>query len=317
MNYRRLGRAGVKVSEISLGSWLTYGGSVGRDTAIACVHRAYELGVNFFDTANVYDRGAAETVLGQAIKEFPRDSYVLATKAFWPMGDGPNDRGLSRKHIIEQCNASLKRLGVDYVDLWQCHRYDPETPLDETLRAIDDLIRQGKVLYAGVSEWSAVQITNALHAADRMGVDRIVSNQPQYSMLERYIEPDIIPLCEREGVGQIVWSPLGQGMLTGKYTQGEAAPAGTRAASDRTAKIIGRLMTEENFARVEKLRTIANRRDISLAQLALAWILRQSNVSSAIIGASRPEQIEENVKASGVVLTPGELDEITAILGDM
>ncbi len=290
---------------------------MGRDTAIACVHRAYELGVNFFDTANVYDRGAAETVLGQAIKEFPRDSYVLATKAFWPMGDGPNDRGLSRKHIIEQCNASLKRLGVDYVDLWQCHRYDPETPLDETLRAIDDLIRQGKVLYAGVSEWSAVQITNALHAADRMGVDRIVSNQPQYSMLERYIEPDIIPLCEREGVGQIVWSPLGQGMLTGKYTQGEAAPAGTRAASDRTAKIIGRLMTEENFARVEKLRTIANRRDISLAQLALAWILRQSNVSSAIIGASRPEQIEENVKASGVVLTPGELDEITAILGDM
>ena len=314
MNYRRLGRAGVKVSEISLGSWLTYGGSVGRDTAIACVHRAYELGVNFFDTANVYDRGAAETVLGQAIKEFPRDSYVLATKAFWPMGDGPNDRGLSRKHIIEQCNASLKRLGVDYVDLWQCHRYDPETPLDETLRAIDDLIRQGKVLYAGVSEWSAVQIANALHAADRMGLDRIVSNQPQYSMLERYIEPDIIPLCEREGVGQIVWSPLGQGMLTGKYKQGEAAPAGTRAASDRTAKIIGRLMTEENFARVEKLRTIANRRDISLAQLALAWILRQSNVSSAIIGASRPEQIEENVKASGVVLTPGELDEITAIL---
>ncbi len=287
---------------------------MGRDTAIACVHRAYELGVNFFDTANVYDRGAAETVLGQAIKEFPRDSYVLATKAFWPMGDGPNDRGLSRKHIIEQCNASLKRLGVDYVDLWQCHRYDPETPLDETLRAIDDLIRQGKVLYAGVSEWSAVQIANALHAADRMGLDRIVSNQPQYSMLERYIEPDIIPLCEREGVGQIVWSPLGQGMLTGKYKQGEAAPAGTRAASDRTAKIIGRLMTEENFARVEKLRTIANRRDISLAQLALAWILRQSNVSSAIIGASRPEQIEENVKASGVVLTPGELDEITAIL---
>ena len=314
MNYRRLGRAGVKVSEISLGSWLTYGGSVGRDTAIACVHRAYELGINFFDTANVYDRGAAETVLGQAIKDFPRDSYVLATKAFWPMGDGPNDRGLSRKHITEQCNASLKRLGVDYVDLWQCHRYDPETPLDETLRAIDDLIRQGKVLYAGVSEWSAVQIDDALHTADRLGLDRIVSNQPQYSMLERYIEPDIIPLCEREGVGQIVWSPLGQGMLTGKYKHGEAAPAGTRAANDRTAKIIGRLLTEENFARVEKLRAIANRRDISLAQLALAWILRQPNVSSAIIGASRPEQIEENVKASGVVLTSEELDDITAIL---
>ena len=314
MNYRRLGRAGVKVSEISLGSWLTYGGAVGRDTAIACVHRAYELGINFFDTANVYDRGAAETVLGQAIKDFPRDSYVLATKAFWPMGDGPNDRGLSRKHITEQCNASLKRLGVDYVDLWQCHRYDPEMPLDETLRAIDDLIRQGKVLYAGVSEWSAVQIDDALHTADRLGLDRIVSNQPQYSMLERYIEPDIIPLCEREGVGQIVWSPLGQGMLTGKYKHGEAAPAGTRAANDRTAKIIGRLLTEENFARVEKLRAIANRRDISLAQLALAWILRQSNVSSAIIGASRPEQIEENVKASGVVLTSEELDDITAIL---
>ncbi|MHB1627997.1 MAG: aldo/keto reductase family protein [Bacilli bacterium] len=314
MNYRRLGRAGVKVSEISLGSWLTYGGSVGQDTAIACVHRAYELGINFFDTANAYDRGAAETVLGQALRNFPRDSYVLATKAFWPMGDGPNDRGLSRKHIIEQCNASLQRLGADYVDLWQCHRYDPETPLDETLRAIDDLIRQGKVLYAGVSEWSPVQIADALHTADRLGLDRIVSNQPQYSMLERYIEADIIPLCEREGVGQIVWSPLGQGMLTGKYKPGETAPADTRAGSDRTAKIIGRLMTEENFARVEKLRTISNRRDISLAQLALAWILRQSNVSSAIIGASRPEQIEENVKASGVVLTSEELDEIASIL---
>ncbi len=314
MLYRRLGKSGTKVSEISLGSWLTYGGSVGRETAISCVHRAYEIGINFFDTANVYHRGAAETVLGEALKGIPRTSYVLATKAFWPMGDGPNDRGLSRKHIVEQCHASLKRLGVEYVDLFQCHRYDPETPLDETLRAIDDLIRQGKVLYAGVSEWSAIQIDDALHTADKKGFDRIVSNQPQYSMLERYIEKDIIPLCEREGVGQIVWSPLAQGMLTGKYRRGQSAPEGSRAATASTAQIIDRFMNDTNFTKIEQLQEVATRDEISLAQLALAWILRQKNVSSAIVGASRPEQVDENAKASGIILSSADLEQIETIL---
>ncbi len=314
MKYRRLGKSGVKVSEISLGSWLTYGGSVGEQTAIDCVHKAYELGINFFDTANVYHRGAAEEVLGKALRPFARDSYVLATKAFWPMDDGPNDRGLSRKHIIEQCNASLKRLNVDYVDLWQCHRYDPETPLDETLRAIDDLITQGKVLYAGVSEWSAVQIDDALHTADRLMLDRIVSNQPQYSMLNRYIEKDIVPLCEREGIGQIVWSPLAQGMLTGKYKRGQQVPEGSRAAHEATAGMMQRFFTDENFDKIEALEGIAKRNDLSLAELALAWVLRMQNVSSAIIGASRPQQVEQNVKASDVFLTDEDLNDIAAIL---
>ena len=225
MQYRRLGRSGMKVSSISLGSWLTYGGHVEQETAISCIDRAYELGINFFDTANVYMRGEAEKVVGKALAKYQRDSYVLATKGFGQMGDGPNDHGLSRKHIIEQVNHSLKRLNVDYIDLWQCHRYDTETPLDETLRAIDDLITQGKILYAGVSEWSAVQISDALHTADKFLLDRIVSNQPQYSMLERYIEKDIIPLCEREGIGQVVWSPLAEGVLS-EIQAGRSDPGG-------------------------------------------------------------------------------------------
>jgi len=314
MKYRRLGRAGVKVSEIGLGSWLTYGGTVAENTATACIDRAYELGINFFDTANVYRRGEAEIVVGKALAKYDRDSYVLATKAFWPMGDGPNDRGLSRKHIIEQVNASLKRLNVDYVDLWQCHRFDPETPLDETLRAIDDLITQGKILYAGVSEWSATQIAEALHIADKLMLDRIVSNQPQYSMLERYIEPEILPLCEREGVGQVVWSPLAQGVLTGKYKKGEAFPEGSRATDKATGQIISRLLTDTNLDKVEQLRAIADRKDCTLSQLALAWILRQPNVSSAIIGASCPEQIDENIKALEVELNTEDLNEIETIL---
>ncbi|MFD2169711.1 aldo/keto reductase family protein [Tumebacillus lipolyticus] len=316
MKYRRLGRSGLKVSEIALGSWLTYGGYTEDQAATACIDQAYELGINFFDTANVYRRGEAEKVVGKALAKYPRESYVLATKAFWPMGEGPNDRGLSRKHIIEQVNASLKRLNVDYIDLWQCHRYDQETPLDETLRAIDDLITQGKILYAGVSEWKASQIADALHTADKLLLDRIVSNQPQYSMLERYIEPEIIPLSEREGVGQVVWSPLAQGMLTGKYKQGEAHPAGSRAAVEDKAVsgTIQRFFTAENFAKVERLQTVAERKACSLAQLAIAWILRQPNVSAAIVGASRPEQVVENVKALDVVLSAGDLEEIEAIL---
>lgn len=314
MKYRRLGRSGVKVSEIALGSWLTYGGTVADETATTCIDKAYDLGINFFDTANVYRRGDAEVVVGKALAKYQRDSYVLATKGFWPMGDGPNDRGLSRKHIFEQVHHSLKRLNVDYIDLWQCHRFDPETPIDETLRALDDLVTQGKILYVGVSEWSAVQIADALHTADKFLLDRIVSNQPQYSMLERYIEPDIIPLCEREGVGQVVWSPLAQGVLTGKYKKGAPAPEGSRATDPTTANIVGRLLTESNLDKVEKLRTVADRKDCSLAQLALAWILRQPNVSSAIIGASRPEQVEENVKAIHVALTTEDIADIEAIL---
>lgn len=316
MKYRRLGKSGVKVSEVSLGSWLTYGGTVEDNSATACINRAYELGINFFDTANVYRRGEAEKVVGKALANYPRDSYVLATKGFWPMGDGPNDRGLSRKHITEQVHASLKRLNVEYIDLWQCHRYDVETPLDETLRAIDDLIRQGKILYAGVSEWSAVQINDALHLADKRLYDRIVSNQPQYSMLARAIESDVIPLCEREGIGQVVWSPLAQGVLTGKYRPNANVPEGSRAANKDTSQIISRLLTEENLKKVEQLRAIAERKECTLAQLAIAWILRQPNVSSAIIGASRPEQVEENVKAIHVQLNEQDLSDIETILAN-
>ena len=230
MKYRRLGRTGLKVSEVSLGSWLTYGGYVERENAVNAIKTAYDLGINFFDTANVYEKGAAEVLVGETLKAYPRESYVLATKAFWPMGDGPNDRGLSRKHIMEQAHASLKRLGHDYVDIFYCHRHDPETPLDETLRAIDDLVRQGKVLYVGVSEWQASQIAEALTVADRYLLDRIVVNQPIYNMFERYIEKEIIPLSERSGIGQVVFSPLAQGLLTGKYTSASDIPADSRAA---------------------------------------------------------------------------------------
>ncbi len=317
MQYRHLGNSGVKVSEIALGSWLTYGGSVGKDAAIACIHRAYELGINFFDTANVYRRGAAEEVVGEALRQFPRPSYVLATKVFFPMGDGPNERGLSRKHLFEQCERSLKRLGVDYVDLYQCHRYDPGTPLEETLRTLDDLITQGKVLYAGVSEWTATQLADAAHLARRHNLDPIVSNQPRYSMLERYIEKEVIPISEREGIGQVVFSPLAQGVLTGKYQPGAKPPAGSRAADSQSNQLMGRFLKEEVLQAVQRLTPVAARHGLSLAQLALTWVLRHSNVSSAIIGATRPEQVDENVKAVGVQLSPGDLEEIDAALADV
>src|SRR5437667_829606 len=208
MQYRRLGRAGVRVSTIALGRWLSYGSSVAEEGAIQCIHKAYELGINFFDTANAYNRGAAEQVVGRALQDFSRDSFVLATKVFFPVGEGPNDRGLSRKHIMEQCHASLRRLGTDYIDLYQCHRYDPETPLEETLRALDDLVTQGKVLYVGVSEWSATQVADAVYVARALNLDRIVSNQPIYNMMQRYVERDVIPLCARDAIGQVAFSPL-------------------------------------------------------------------------------------------------------------
>jgi len=315
MQYRRLGTTGVKVSEISLGSWLTYGGYVENENAIKSIHKAYELGINFFDTANVYRRGEAEKVVGKALNEFSRESYVLATKVFGSMGDGVNDSGLSRKHIIEQANASLKRLEHDYVDLYYAHRYDPETPLDETLRAFDDLINQGKVLYVGVSEWTPAQIAEAIHIADKKLLDRIVVNQPVYNMFNRYIEDEIIPLSEKHGLGQVVFSPLAQGMLTGKYKKNTPAPAGSRAAADENSQqMIARYLTEENYNRVEQLESIAKELDLSMAQLALAWVLRKDNVSSALIGASRPEQLEENVKAVGVKIPQEILTKIEDIL---
>ena len=312
MHYRRLGNTGLKVSEISLGSWLTYGGYVEEQNAVASIDQAYELGINFFDTANVYIRGEAEKVVGKALSKYPRSSYVLATKVFGNMGEGPNDHGLSRKHIMEQCDASLKRLGMDYIDIYYCHRFHHETPLEETLRALDDLVRQGKVLYLGVSEWTAEQITEAVHIADKKLLDRIVVNQPNYSMLQRYIEKEVIPVSEKHGIGQVVFSPLAQGVLTGKYKKGELPPAQSRAAQKDLN--LSHVLTEQNLDKIEQLKKVAAEEDLSLSQLALAWILRQPNVASALIGASRPEQLLENVKASGVTLSTDSLEQIHEIL---
>ena len=309
MRYRRLGASGVQVSEISLGSWLTYGGHVADRAAEACIHRAYELGINFFDTANVYREGAAERVVGGALRRYPRESFVLATKVYFPMSDRPNDRGLSRKHIVESCEASLRRLEVDYVDILQCHRFDTETRPEETLRALDDLISAGKVLYAGVSEWTADQLDAAHAIADRLLLRPIVSNQPQYSALWRRIEDDVIPTSERLGIGQVVWSPLAQGVLTGKYPPGRPTPRDSRAGhpDPQTSQFVRLFMRDDVLEAVERVKPIAADLGITMAQLALAWVLRQPNVASAIIGASRPEQVDENCAASGVELPPDAL----------
>jgi voltage-dependent potassium channel beta subunit len=314
MEYRNLGRSGLRVSEIALGSWLTYGRTVDRDATSAIVRRAYERGINFFDTANVYHRGAAEEVLGEILQDLPRSDLVIASKVFFPMGDGPNDRGLSRKHVMEQCHASLRRLRTDYLDLYQCHRFDPHTPLDETLRALDDLVTQGKVLYLGSSEWTAAQIAEARGIQERHGWDPFVSNQPQYSMLVRTIEREVVPISARMGIGQIVWSPLAQGVLTGKYRPGAAPPQGSRADDPDSNMFMEPLMRDEVLHAIERLRPIADELGLSLAQLALAWTLRLPNVSSAIIGASRPEQIDDNAAASGVRLDPEVVERIDAVL---
>lgn len=314
MKYRKLGRTGLKVSEISLGSWLTYGNSTDKEKATKVIDKAYSLGINYFDTANIYANGKAETIVGEALKKYPRDSYVLATKAFWPMGTGPNDKGLSRKHVFEQVHASLKRLGVEYVDIFFCHRYDPETPVDETLRTIDDLLRQGKILYVGVSEWTAAQMAEALQISDRYLLDRIVVNQPQYSILYRYIEKEVIPFGEKNGISQVVFSPLAQGVLTGKYKPDAEIPYGSRAADPNSNMYMNQFMDEDSLIKVDKLKTIADRLGISLSQLAIAWVLRQPNVASAIIGASKPEQVEENVRASGIKLSDEVLNDIEEIL---
>ncbi|OMF38668.1 voltage-gated potassium channel [Paenibacillus sp. FSL H8-0548] len=315
MNYRKLGRTGLKVSEISLGSWLTYGNSVDDGTAAKTIAQAYELGINFFDTANVYMRGKAEEVVGEALRGYNRESYVIATKVFGEMGSGPNDRGLSRKHILEQANASLKRLGLDYVDIYYCHRFDPETPVDETLRTLEDLVRSGKVLYVGVSEWTAAQMQEALQVADKYLLDRIVVNQPQYHMFHRKIEQEIIPLGERNGISQVVFSPLAQGVLTGKYSRGEAGkPQGSRALDASSNMYISGYLTDWHLSRVDELKGLAEELGCSVAQLAIAWVLRQPNVASALVGASRPEQIVENIKASEVKLTDDLVQRIETIL---
>jgi aryl-alcohol dehydrogenase-like predicted oxidoreductase len=313
MQYRRLGRSGLQLSEIGLGSWLTYGNAVELETARKCHHKAFDLGINFFDTANVYATGEAERCLSKILPDFPRDEYVLATKCYFAMGEKPNQRGLSRKHIREQCDLSLQRLGVDYVDLYQCHRYDENTPLDETLRALDDLVRAGKVLYVGVSEWPAHRIVEAHRIAERLGLDRIVSNQPCYNMLRRQIERAVIPICEHLGVGQVVYSPLGQGVLTGKYSGGKIPPD-SRAADDRQNQFIKGYLRPENIEKADKLKPVAEEAGLSLPQLAVAWCLRLPNVTTAIVGASRPQQVQENAAAGGVQLSDELLAKIDAIL---
>ena len=317
MRYRRLGGSGLKVSEICLGSWLTYGNATEDSAAEACIDRAYELGINFFDTANVYARGKSEEVVGRALRKFPRDSYVVATKVFFPMSDSPlpNNRGLSRKHIFEQCESSLKRLGLDYLDLYQCHRFDTETPLEETLRALDDLTKQGKILYAGFSEWSPAQIAEAVGFQKAHNLNRFVSSQPYYNMLGRGIEKEVIPLCEREGIGQIVFSPLAQGVLTGKYKPGQPLPEGSRASDPKQNMFLNGGKLDENvLEKVQHLAPIAQQAGLSLAQLALAWCLRHKNMSSLIIGASRPAQVEDNAGAAGVVLSEDILKAIEVTL---
>ena len=315
MKYRHLGKYGVKVSEVSLGSWLTYGGATENETARTCIEKAYDLGINFFDTANAYARGKAEEVVGSALKAYGRDSFVLATKVFFPMGDGPNDRGLSRKHIFEQCHLSLKRLGTDYIDLYQAHRYDTETPLEETLRAFDDLVQQGKVLYYGVSEWSAGQIAHATDLVRMGNLHPVASNQPYYNAIGRGLEKEVLPLCGREGIGLVVYSPLAQGVLTGKYRPGEPLPEGSRAADPSQNMFMNQGKLDENvLEKVQKLRPIAERNSLSLSQLALAWCLRRPEVSSVIIGASKPSQVEDNAGASGITLSATDIEEMDAAL---
>lgn len=297
MRYRQLGRWGLHVSEVGLGSWLTYGDSVDERTAVACMDRAYELGVNFFDTANVYARGAAEEVVGSAVAKWPRATYVLATKVFMPMSDRPNDSGLSRKHIREQIDASLSRLGVDYVDLYQCHRYDPATPLEETCQAMDDLVRSGKVLYWGTSEWSADQIAHAVSLCRAHGWAVPVSNQPQYSALWRAPEQRVLGACDDLGLGNVVWSPLAMGVLTGKYTSVDGAPADSRAGGAQ-ARIMRRFFTAEVIDAAARARAVAEEAGVTMAQLALRWCLRRREVASVITGATKPAHVDDNVAAA-------------------
>ena len=318
MEYRRLGSSGMYVSEISYGNWVTHGSQVESEAAAKCVKAALDCGITTFDTADVYAGTKAEVILGRALKGVRRESYELLTKVYWPTGPGKNDRGLSRKHIMESCNASLKRLKTDYIDLYQAHRFDVETPLEETLSAFDDLIRQGKVHYIGFSEWTAPQIAQALAIQDARGYNRFVSSQPQYSALWRVIEAEVVPLSKKEGIGQIVWSPMAQGVLTGKYRPGVKPPAGSRATDKKSgAGFISAFMKDEILVAVQNLKPIAADHDLTTSQLALAWVLQNENVSSAIMGATKPAQVKENVKAAGVKLSLDVMATIDKILGDL
>lgn len=318
MDFRYLGNSGLKISEITYGNWLTHGSQVENDTATQCVRAALDAGISTFDTADAYANTAAETVLGEALKGERRESLEIFTKVYWPTGPkGKNDTGLSRKHVMESIDGSLQRLQTDYVDLYQAHRYDTETPLAETMQAFADIVRQGKALYIGVSEWTAEQIRAGVDLSRQLGF-QLVSNQPQYSMLWRVIEGEVVPASTELGVSQIVWSPIAQGVLTGKYKPGEQPPAGSRATDEKGgADMIQRFMNDDVLGRVQALQPIADELGLSMAQLAVAWVLQNDNVAAAIIGASRPEQVSENVKASGVTI-PAELRaRIDDALGDV
>jgi aryl-alcohol dehydrogenase-like predicted oxidoreductase len=312
MRYRRLGSSDLEVSEISLGSWLTFGVGVERDRAAAVVDKSFELGINFIDTANIYGRGAAETFLGEVLGGRPRESYVLATKLFFPMTE--TDRGLSRAQVEKQLDASLKRLRTDHIDLYQCHRYDEETPLEETMASLTDAVRSGKVRYLGFSEWPADKIRAAVEMA---GVEKFVSSQPQYSMLWRQPEGEVIPLCAANGISQIVWSPLAQGVLTGKYQPGSPPPKDSRATSEEMGGFISWLLRDQVLEAVQRLRPVAAEAGLSLAQFALAWVLREPNVASAIVGASRPEQLAENAAASDADVDPALFERAEQIIANM
>ena len=318
MEYRRLGNSGMYISEIAYGNWITHGSQFESEAAIKCVRTALDVGITTFDTADVYAGTKAESVLGKALKGVRRESYELLTKVYFPTGPGKNDRGLSRKHIMESAHASLKRLNTDHIDLYQAHRFDVETPLEETLRAFDDLIRQGKVSYIGFSEWTAPQISDALKIQDSRGFDRFISSQPQYSALSRAIEGKVIPLSKREGISQIVWSPMAQGVLTGKYLPGKKPPAGSRATDKKSgANFISTFMKDEVLQAVQNLRPIADAHGLTLSQLAIAWVLHNENVAAAIMGATKPSQVKENSKASGVKLSADAISAIDKVLGDL
>jgi aryl-alcohol dehydrogenase-like predicted oxidoreductase len=312
VNFRKLGSSDIEVSEISLGSWLTYSGGVAREQAQACVRAAFDAGINFVDTANIYGRGASETLLGEALSGYERSSYVLATKVYFPMSD--TDRGLSAAQIHKQIDASLARLRTDYVDLYQCHRYDEQTPIEETMTALTEVVRAGKARHIGFSEWPVERIDESLALP---GVERWVSSQPQYSMIWRAPEAEVIPLCRQEDISQIVWSPLGQGVLTGKYLPGEPPPTDSRAASEEMSAFIDRLLAPPVLEAVQRLRPVAEQAGLTMAQLALAWVLREPNVASAIVGASRPEQVHANASASAIELSADTLAAIDTALGDI
>lgn len=315
MRYRKIGKWGIKVSEVSIGSWLTYGGHVDEQNSVEQIHFAVDKGINFIDTANVYAMGRSEEIVGKAIKRMRREALVLATKVFFEMGDGPNDRGLSRKHVMEQCHASLRRMDTDYIDLYQCHRYDPGTPMEELVMTMDILTRQGKILYWGVSEWPADKIAEAFELAQKLNAAPPISNQPCYNMFARNIEPAIIPVSEKLGMGQLVYSPLAQGALTGKYKPGQPHPEGSRAKREKEGYWLrGDLLSDESLEKVVALGKVAEELNISMAVLALAWCLRLQNVASVIIGATSSQQIEENIKASGITLSAQMQEKIEKIL---